>query len=202
VAGADPLEYQKVIGYLVHRAADKGATVAVVAKSENTLSARAAVTVGYEEAAKVAEAAAKAKKVVLIYSVAINSDVIAAFRPIAEKLKTIALSPARNGKGAEYIGLEPMKPNGAAAQYFLLGEQAEDADLLDKLNGAFTVVQASYISPLAEKADVVLPAPLWYERTGHITNLEGKILPLQAVLPMEDGVRDEAVVLSQLAEML
>ena len=202
VAGADPLEYQRVIGYLVHRAADQGATVAVIAESENKLSERASVTVSYADAAKVTKDASNAEKVVLIYSLAINSAVMSALQPLADKLNYIALSPSRNGKGAEKAGLKSGEPNGAAAQFFLLGEQAEDASLIGKLNGAYTVVQASYLSPLAEKADVVLPAPLWYERTGHITNLEGKVMPLQAVLTMADGVRDEAAVLNQLAEML
>ncbi len=202
VAGADPLEYQRVIGYLIHRAADKGATVAVIAESENTLSPRADMTVSYADADKVAKAAADAEKIVLVYSVAIKGKVMAAFRPLADKLSYIALSPARNGKGAENVGLSHMTPNGAKTQVFLMGEQAEDAGLLEKLNDAFTVVQASYMSPLAEKADVVLPAPLWYERSGHFTNLEGKVLPLTAVLPMPEGVRDDAEVLVKLAEIL
>ncbi len=202
VAGADPLEYQRVIGYLIHRAADKGATVAVIAESENKLSERATMTVSYADADKIAKAASEAEKIVLVYSLAITGKVMAAFRPLADKLSYIALSPSRNGKGAETVGLKHMKLNGAATQFFLMGEQAEDATLLDKLSGVFTVVQASYMSPLADKADVVLPAPLWYERTGHVTNLEGKVLPLDAALPMPDGVRDEAEVLEKLTEML
>ncbi|MDF1514011.1 MAG: 2Fe-2S iron-sulfur cluster-binding protein, partial [Anaerolineae bacterium] len=134
VAGADPLEYQKVIGYLVHRASDKGAKVAVIAESENALSARADMTVSYADADQVAQAAADAEKIVLIYSVAIKDQVIAALRPLAEKISYISLSPSRNGMGAEKAGLKPMQPNGAETQYFLLGEQAEDAVLLGKLN--------------------------------------------------------------------
>ena len=77
-----------------------------------------------------------------------------------------------------------------------MGEQAEDPTLLGKLNGAFTVVQASYRSPLVEQADVVLPAPLWYERTGHVTDLEGAVKPLNEVLAQcPRAVRDDADVL-------
>ena len=202
VAGADPLEYQRVIGYLIHRAADKGATVAVIADSKNKLSERAAMTVNYADADKVVKAASTAENVVLVYSLAINNQVMTAMRPLADKLSYIALSPARNGNGAENAKLEQLKPNGAATQFFLMGEQAEDATIPGKLNGAFTVVQASYMSPLADKADVVLPAPLWYERKGHVTNIEGKVLPLTSVLPMPDGVRDDAEVLEKLADMV
>ena len=36
VAGAQPLDYQRVIGYLIHRAADKGATVAVIGEARTS----------------------------------------------------------------------------------------------------------------------------------------------------------------------
>jgi NADH dehydrogenase/NADH:ubiquinone oxidoreductase subunit G len=202
VAGADPLEYQRVIGYLIHRAADKGTPVAVIAESENKLSERAVMTVSYADAEKVAKAASNAESIVLIYSLAVSDTVKAAFRPLADKLSYIGLSPARNGKGAENAGLKQLKPNGAGAYYFLMGEQAEDSAWSSNLNGTFTIVQASYMSPLVDKADVVLPSPLWYERTGHITNLEGNVLSLAAALPMPDGVLDDVEVLKKLTDML
>ena len=120
------------------------------------------MTVGYADVAKVVEAAADAAKVVLVYSVGIKSEAVDAFKALGDKLSVLALSPARNSAGADAAGLSPMSPNGAATQFFLLGEQSEDAGLADKLNGAFTIVQASYKSALVKKADVVLPTPLWY----------------------------------------
>jgi formate dehydrogenase major subunit len=202
VAGAQPLDYQRVVGYFIHRAADQGATVAVVSDSKNTLSERAAMTVSYAEVDKVARAAAGAKKVVLIYSVGLKNKVMATFRELGDKLHTLALSPGRNANGAKTAGLKPLEPNGARTQFFLLGEQSEDQALLGKLNGAFTVVQASYQSPLVEQADVVLPAPVWYERTGHVTDLEGVVKPVAQVLAMPETVRDDAEVLSALADLL
>jgi formate dehydrogenase major subunit len=202
VAGAQPLDYQRVIGYFIHRAADKGATVAVIGESENELSKRATMTVTSADAAKVVEAAAGANKVVLVYSVGIKSAAIAALKPLADKLVVLVLNPARNGKGAEAAGLAPISPDGAATQFVLLGEQSEDPVLAAKLSGAFTIVQASYQSPLVDSADVVLPSPIWVEQTGHVTNLEGKVLPLNAALAMPGMVKDEAEVLGKLAEML
>ena len=160
------------------------------------------MTVSYAEADKVAKAAADAKKVVLIYSVGIKHKVMAAFRELGDKLYALALSPGRNAKGAGNLGLKPMEPDGAETQFLLLGEQSEDPALLEKLNGAWTVVQASYYSALVEKADVVLPAPLWYEHTGHVTDLEGTVKPVNEVLAMPETVREDAEVLSVLADML
>lgn len=202
VAGAQPLDYQRVVGYMIHRAGDNGATVAVISDSKNTLSERADMTVSYAEADKVAKAAADAEKIVLVYSVGIKGKATTAFRELGDKLYVLALSPGRNEKGAAAVGLKPAAPNGATTQFFLMGEQAEDPALMAKLNGAFTVVQASYLSPLAEQADVVLPAPVWHERTGHVTNVEGTVKPVVEVLPMPEGVRDDADVLTSLADLL
>jgi predicted molibdopterin-dependent oxidoreductase YjgC len=202
VAGADPLEYQRVIGYFVHRAADKGATVAVITEGGNELSKRAAMTVSYADAAQVAEAAAGANKIVLIYSVGIKPKAIMALKPLADKLHYLALSPARNLGGAKAAGLAPVSPNGAATQFVLLGEQSEAEGLAAQLKAGFTIVQASYQSPLVEQADVVLPSPIWCEQTGHVTNLEGKVLPLNPSMAKPGLVRDEAEVLTTLAGMV
>jgi formate dehydrogenase major subunit len=150
----------------------------------------------------VAKAAAEAEKVVLIYSVGVKGKVMAAFRELGDKLYYLALSPGRNQKGAESAGLKPAEVNGAVTQLFLMSEQSEDAALIEKVGDAFTVVMASYKSPLVEQADVVLPTPLWYERTGTVTNLEGQVKPLNEVLEKPETVRDDAEVLTTLADMV
>jgi formate dehydrogenase major subunit len=202
VAGADPLTYQKVVGYFIKRAVDQGTQLAVISDSETGLNERATLSVKYAQAGIAAEVAAKAERPVVVYSVGLPAEVIAALKPLADKARFLALDPARNGKGAEAAGLAPLAPDHAKFIYLLLGEQVEDEALSGKLDGAFTVVHASYVSPLVERADVVLPAPLWYERAGHVTNLEGKVLPLQPALPAPAGVRDDAEVLTALVALL
>ncbi len=199
-AGAQPLEHQPVVAYFIQRAVDKGATLAVISNTPNILKTRAKITVGPDEAMKVVEAAGEATKIVLVYSVGATAATLAVFGSLADKVYALPLSPARNGAGAAAAGLNPIAPNGAATQYFLLGEQSEDAVPGVARNGAFTVVQASYHSALVDQADVVLPAPIWSERSGAVTNVSGVILPLNPALPMPEQVRDEAEVLAQLAE--
>ncbi|HOV48501.1 MAG TPA: molybdopterin-dependent oxidoreductase [Anaerolineae bacterium] len=200
VAGAQPLEYQRVIGYFIHRAADKGTPVAVITDTENALSERASMTVASAQAGVVAQAAAAAEKVVLVYSIGIKPEVIAALKPLGDKVHFLALDPARNGKGAEAAGLRPLTPAKADVAYVLLGEQAPEETL--QLKAGFKVVQAAYVSPLTEQADVVLPTPVWSERQGHVTTFDGAVKPLQVVLPAPAGVRDETEVFEQLLELL
>ncbi|MGA2785944.1 MAG: molybdopterin-dependent oxidoreductase [Verrucomicrobiota bacterium] len=57
------------------------------------------------------------------------------------------------------------------------------------------VVQAAYQSHLTEAAKVVLPTAIWCEKSGTITNLEGRKLKLTPVLPLHGEAREDAVIL-------
>lgn len=67
---------------------------------------------------------------------------------------------------------------------------------------AFTVVQAAYHSAWTEAADVVLPAPVWTEQTGHIVNVEGRELPVNPSTKAPQGVEPAESVLNKLAAHL
>lgn len=200
VAGAQPLDYQRVIGYLIHRAADNGTPVAVIAGEPNALSARATLTVAPEDVAQVVEAAAAAQDIVLVYSVGARPDVLAAFQAFDDRIRFLALDPARNGKGALAAGVSYQAPEPTKVAYYFLGEEPVDGVALAPAD--FTIVQAAYGSALAAQADVVLPAPIWVERTGTITTLNGVVKPLRPALPAPAGVRDEVDVLAQLAALI
>ena len=202
VAGANPLAYQRVIGYLVKRAVDHKVPLAVIAETENDLSYKAKMTVSYDQAEQVVEDAAGADKVMVVYSVGIQPQAIEALKALGDKVVYLALDPARNGGGAQAAGLAPLATGSADVVYCLLGEQPADEALLDQVRGDFVVVHASHHSGVTERADVVLPAPIWVEREGNFTNIEGHVLPLTAVLPMPEDVRDDAAVLAQLVELV
>jgi anaerobic selenocysteine-containing dehydrogenase len=57
------------------------------------------------------------------------------------------------------------------------------------------IVQAAYQSRLSDLATVVLPAAIWCEKQGAITNFEGRKLPLQAVLPPRGEARQDQEIL-------
>jgi NADH dehydrogenase/NADH:ubiquinone oxidoreductase subunit G len=205
VAGADPLSDQKVVGYFIKRAVDRGAQLTLIGEPANGLADYASLVVPCTEAAAVAEIAVQAIKVVVVYGVKVEAGMIEALQPLAERVCFLALDPAHNGKGAEAAGLTPLGQDAIlpySTLYLLLGDQHEEGRLIERIDAAFTIVQASYRSPLMERADVVLPAPIWAERSGHFTNVEDRVLPLNAALPMPAGVRDDAEVLVELADSL
>ena len=202
VAGTDPLNHHKVVGYLIKRAVDRGARLALIGESENALSDYASFVAPYAEAEKVVALAAQADHPVVIYSAGLVPAAAASFAPLADRARFLALNPVCNGKGTKAAGVAPTVPQDADVLYFLLGEQREEDGFAERVNGAFVIVQTSYTSPLTERANVILPAPIWTERSGHVTNVEGNTLSLNPAVPMPDGVRDEtAVLLNLLAEL-
>jgi formate dehydrogenase major subunit len=66
-------------------------------------------------------------------------------------------------------------------------------ELLDQI--PCVVVQAGYRSALTDKAAVVLPATIWCEKSGTISNLEGRRLSLRPVLPVSGEAREDAAIL-------
>jgi len=57
------------------------------------------------------------------------------------------------------------------------------------------VLQASYESPLMERATVVLPAAIWCEKSGTITTFEGRQLALRPVLRPRGEAREDKEIL-------
>jgi len=84
------------------------------------------------------------------------------------------------------------EPDGGAR---LLDEKYVRA-LLEEID--CVVVQAAYQSRLTDLAKVVLPAAIWCERQGTITNFEGRELPLRAVLPPRGEARPDQEILEAL----
>jgi len=77
------------------------------------------------------------------------------------------------------------------------GRRITEADGISALLPAIdcVVVQAAYQSPLTDAANVVLPAAIWCEKSGTVTNLEGRRLNLNPALPLNGEARDDAAIL-------
>jgi len=202
VAGVDPLSQNRVVGYFAKRALDHGARLAIIGDVDSELNSYATISVDEDDVSQVIELARKAEKSVVLYGLGLTPAIAASLEPLAYTALFLGLDPAQNGNGALAAGLEPIEPQKADLLYLLVGEMNDYATVASHLNGAFTVIQASRQSPLLERADVVLPAPIWSEQEGHMTNLEGKLFTLNAALKMPAGVRSEAEVLTTLTKML
>lgn len=84
------------------------------------------------------------------------------------------------------------EPDGGAR----LLEEKHVGRLLDEI--PCVVVSAAYPSRLLERARVVLPAAIWAEKSGTITNFEGETLRVRAVLPPRGEARSDTAILEAL----
>ena len=99
------------------------------------------------------------------------------------------IDSARNGtlKAAIVVGNSPNFSNGK------LGDAVEALAGLDML-----VVQDTFLTPLAQRADVVLPRVTFVEKDGTYTNLERRVQRIRPALDKDDGAQPESWVFSQL----
>lgn len=118
-----------------------------------------------------------------------------------ERAGLLSLKGEANSMGAALFGLdEQFNVNGQEAVYVILGDDFASQRLLLKLEKApYLVVQASYLSALTEKADVVLPVALWSEQAGHYVSMDGRVQKSEQAIHPPEGVRANVDVLAEIA---
>ncbi|MCD6291654.1 MAG: molybdopterin-dependent oxidoreductase [Anaerolineae bacterium] len=120
------------------------------------------------------------------------------------EIPVIGLGGGANSFAAAKYGLDKaFTVNGQQAAYLALGDDNPAQDLAQQLaNVPFVAVQASYVSPVTDIADVVLPVEIWAELEGHYVNLEGRVQEARRALTPPAGVRSNTEVLQALAQRL
>ncbi len=103
------------------------------------------------------------------------------------------MEAARDGrlKAAVVVGDSPNFGNGR------LGDAVAALAGLELL-----VVHDTFLTPLAQRADVVLPRVTFVEKAGSYTNLERRVQLFKAGLRRDDGAQPESWVINQLAQRI
>lgn len=116
----------------------------------------------------------------------------------------ISLKGEANSLAAYQFGLDkPFQVNGHQVVYLALGDDHVSSRLVERLKEApFVAVQASYVSPVTELADVVLPSEMWVEQEGHYLNLEGRLQEIHRGLTPPEDVRSHVEILEAIAAQL
>jgi predicted molibdopterin-dependent oxidoreductase YjgC len=151
------------------------------------------------------EIAERAGNPVVLYGAGIADKGANALKKLQGKAKFLAIEPGVNTRAAVAFGFNNgFKASAAKVLYALLGEQGlENADVLKDLDKkAFVVVQTSYVSPLTEKADVVLPMAIWSERAGSLTNTEGRVQKVSKAVEPAGEAKSDWEIISLLANKL
>jgi formate dehydrogenase major subunit len=204
VVGANPVKDQPVASFLVKRSVDKGARLVVVDGKDNDLAPFAYMCLEMAGINKAVEIAERAAQPVVLYGAGVSDEAASALKKLQGKAAFVALEPGVNTYAAVSFGLaNGFRPSTVKVLYALLGEQDCGKEVLKDVDkNAFIAVQASFISPLIEQADVVLPMAIWSERTGSLTNTEGRVQKANKAVEPAGEAKPDWEVLSLLAEKL
>jgi formate dehydrogenase major subunit len=205
LVGANPVKDQPVASFRIKRLVDKGMRLVVVDDGENGLAPFAETTLKLADIGKAIEIANTVDSVTVLYGTGLTEKAAKTLEKLGKKARFVALEPGVNTRAAVSFGMNNgFKAAAAKVLYVLLGEQAWDGGELLKKAGedAFIVVQASYASTLADRADVVLPAAIWSERSGSLTNTEGCIQMANRAVGPEGEAKPDWEILALLADKL
>jgi len=198
VIAGDPLKNQKVLGYMVRKALDHGARLIVASGEETGLDHLADLCIRLDvdgsaqtktiwdshkrifhlrsdRLAQVKKEIDSLRSPVVLYGAGLDQELYAALRSLPAKTSFLPLVEGANAVGAARLGFSLRAVQGDAL-YVLAGDEQPDGRTLPEAQ--FTIVQASYRNAWTDAADIVLPAKAWFEKTGHLTNIEGRRLPL------------------------
>jgi predicted molibdopterin-dependent oxidoreductase YjgC len=204
VVGADPAAHQPVASFLIKRAVDRGAHLVVVDCEDSGLAPFADRCFASSEVAQAVEMAARAGHPVVVYGTRLSVEAAGALQKL-ERACFVALEPGVNTRAAVALGLAGrIDAAEVDTAFVLLGEQDwEDGTGLPEIGLAtYAIVQASYVSSLTERADVVLPMAVWSERSGSFANLEGRVLQASQAQACREEARADWEILVQLAGKL
>jgi len=201
------------------------AQVKKIAASLNNVNVKqdaVAAGINYNELLEAAGTLGKSRRTIVIYGEGIlqhrNSGLITALLNLAAisgnqnggKPAIISLKSKGNSRGAWDIGIangsesviNNLAQNGIKALYLLLADdQVEASELPGLIKGIdFLVVQASYLSPLAQKANVVLPSPTWTEISANYSTLDGMPISVSRLIKPPDGVRADWETINEIAK--
>jgi len=177
IVGADPARDQPVVSYFVKRAVDAGARLIVAGRRCGALADYADRAYELADASRAIDEVKSAKRPIIVYGAGLALRTVELLGRVAAQTRLLPLQPGVNTSTAAALGLAG-KPEVSAARvlYIIAGDDKRNfKPLLDKIRAdAFVIVQASHASDLSARADVVLPAVDWPERSGHMTNTEGR----------------------------
>ncbi len=205
VVGADPVKDQPVASFLIKRAVDKGARLIVADGEDNGLTAFAHMSLGMVDIGKAIEIAERAQQPIVLYGAGSTEQTTSALKKLQGRAAFVALELGVNTRAAVSFGFDNgFTPSAARVLYTVIGEQDWNCgDVLTKVDKTtFVIAQASFLSPLTNRADVVLPTAIWSERGGSITNTEGRIQKVNKAVEPKGEAKADWEIISLLAGKL
>jgi formate dehydrogenase major subunit len=224
VTGIDLVKDHEVAGFFIKRAQPRGTKLILVDSEANGLDLAADIAIkpaagslkdvligihkqsGSPEFTAAAEMLATAQNPVFLFGKGANEDELKALVDLAASVNgaVIGLKGGANSLVASQLHLDgEFKANGHKAAFIALGDDISTPKIEDQLKDIpFLVVQTAYSTPLADRADVILPVENWAELEGHYLNLEGRLQKAQPSIHAPKGVYSNLLAIVTLASAL
>lgn len=204
VTGTDPVNTHPVASMLIRRAVDHDARLIVIEDQETGLASYTDQVLKTSETDQAVQFARRAQRPAVVYGNSVSERVFTSLKKLA-KAVFVALQPGVNTHAAVSLGLHQHIDFAAlAVLYVLAGEQhGQLKEVVAEITAkTFVVVQASYASPLTERADLVLPMAIWPERSGSLTNTDGMVQKVRTATAPQGQSKPDWEILRMLAEKL
>jgi formate dehydrogenase major subunit len=205
VVGADLGDDHQVAGFAVKRGVtNKGARLVLVGEGESEFASLALAELKPAEVGAAVALAQGASMPVVIYGAGAGEELATLRDKLAGKAQFVGLVAGANARGLQAAGLtQAADLSGAKFVYALVSDDGVSGKMAKAMNDAdFVVLQASYMTPLTESVDVILPSAIWSERSGTITNTEGRERAVVAALTPLGESRADDMILKELAAKL
>ncbi|MBT9130157.1 MAG: NADH-quinone oxidoreductase chain 3 [candidate division WS2 bacterium] len=196
----DPSTSHGVVASWVKKAVTKGAYLYIVTDEENSLSFYATETFKTSEADKLVNTLENSKKVVVI----LNPQVESADLEILKKVKAVFLPlyKSANSLGAIKKGLNGFFEKSDVA-LIVASDFSGDGNLLASLQDvSYLIVISNFVSPLTERANLIIPSATWLETSGTFTNLEGKTQDVSSIMEAPEGVKTDKAIIEDFMKAL
>jgi formate dehydrogenase major subunit len=205
VVGEDLSVDHRVAGFAVRRGVmNRGARLAIIDEGENGMAGIGTYQFKPGEIDRAIALLKGADAPAVIYGAGAGEQIAILKEVLPKDTRLVGLVPGSNSRGALAVGVNgAFEPGGVKCAFVLAADDEVDGALVSRVEEVeFVVAQASYWSPLVERADVVLPTGIWAEKSGAFTNTEGRVLAVRAALKPPRGVKDDLEILGALAERL
>jgi formate dehydrogenase major subunit len=205
VVGEDLSIDHQVAGIAIRRGVmNRGARMVILGTEENGMAEVAHYQLAPDEMEEAVALAEGAEAPVVVYGAGAG-DLLPGLRgALPDKVRYLGLVPGTNGRGAVAAGLAgPFDPQGVQAAFVLEADDEVDEAILNKLEGVgFVVAQTCCEGPLTARADVVLPTMTWAEKSGTLTNTDGRVQSLQPAIQPPLDIKSDEEILEDLAGRL
>jgi predicted molibdopterin-dependent oxidoreductase YjgC len=191
-----------VVGSFVKLAVYKHkANLVVIDDKANSFNRHANMILKSIELSSAKELLERASSPVIIYNATADAQEVENLMAISGKTKMMGLLAGANSRGLLNMGIDGnVNAQNAKALYILACD--DELKNLDRYNASIVVLQASYLSPETEKADVILPSTIWAEKDGSITNIDGLVQKVVKTIDAPEGVQSNKATMELLSSRL